>query len=679
MSNADKNAEKQPTVSLSQSVVVCVLLAMVALVVRGLIYFRVEDVLHAEEAIQGLMARHILGGSVQLFTYGYPYLGTLQAHLLALCFALFGSSVVVLKWAAGVESLLLVVANYLLAREVAGGERRAGLIAALLTAVGPLYLVEWSLRPRGGHLEVATFSALAFWALLRALRSAGAGEESSLGAARRWLALCAFLLGLGWWTHLTMFYAIVACAIAVVAWGGRLRGDIRAVAVALGCFLVGSLPFWLYNVKYPGRTFGWLFSMFRAGIDGAGIFGRLIETIRVSIPILLGGRQTESDLSFGVLIVLLSLLATIIAIGAAIAAVRRQPERSVAKTTDGSPASMPSREGVMLLVISSVVALVVFVVGPFFSQIKDPRALLPLYGALPPLMAIGISRLWDAGGIKHQMAVLVLIGLGVVYLSGYRRAERGDVQPRVQADPVPTNLDPLKYSLEANEINLIYTNFYIGYRLAFETGERVIACTDKDPEPERYPAYAEKVRAANRPVALVVSSRMAEWLEADLKKRGIGFSVTKVQDFRVFHNLTAPYRDYPSGPQVCVPVKIEVGQYVGRCWPEGTFFVQVTVTNQSSIAWPAPPNWRTVQLTYHLLDPKTGRMVRHENQRFSLEKALAPGESATVAMEIEAPGRVGDYAFVPDLVIEGIAWLSAFQSDLLDKPNWREFTVAGTP
>ncbi|KPL09372.1 hypothetical protein AMJ85_06710, partial [candidate division BRC1 bacterium SM23_51] len=184
MTQVEQNAREQPSSRVSQRLWACIVVAILALAVRGLIYYRLENVLHTEEAIQGLMARHIRGGEVQLFTYGLSYLGTLQAHWIALCFVLFGSSVAVLKWAAGVESLLLVAANYLLAREVArrtsgeapyGGPHgeRAGLIAALLTAVGPLYLVQWSLRPQGGHLEVAALSAFAFWALLRAIRHTG--------------------------------------------------------------------------------------------------------------------------------------------------------------------------------------------------------------------------------------------------------------------------------------------------------------------------------------------------------------------------------------------------------------------------------------------------------------------------------------------------------------------------
>ena len=682
------NTQPTHTAPLSTGVAVLVWLGLIALAVvsRTVVYFRVEDVLHADEAVQGLMARHILGGSVQLFTYGLPFLGTLQAHLIALGFALFGSSVAVMKWVAGIESLVLVVAGYLLASEVAGRDRRAGFIAAFLTAVGPLYLVEWSLRPRGGHLEIATLSALAFWAVLRALRAASANEEvrgkkseagnqtpptSDLsplasGAVRWWLALGAFLLGLGWWVHLTMFYAIAACAVAIVRWGSPLRRDFRALGIALVSFVVGSLPFWLYNLKYPGRTFEWLWGAVRAGDEGPGFFGRLLETTHITIPVLLGSRQTEAAQSFGIALVFLSLIAYVFALCLAMSEARGK-KREAGK--------QPSPQGVRLLLLFSAIVLVAFLIGPFADQARDPRVLLPLYGALPSLAAAGIMRWWTGGRIRYVGAAAIIAALGVLHVSGYRRAERETVQPRVQGQRVPASLEPLKMFLETNQIHRVYCSYYIGYRLAFETGERVIACTDGDPNPERYPPYAEAVRKSDRPAPLIASPRMAEWLEADLKKRGIGFAVASAPDFRVFHNLTAPYRDYPSGPRVCVPVRIEVGDYKKRCQPRETLAVRVAVKNEGSIAWPAPPNWRAVLLTYHLLDPQTGRMIRYENRRFLLPRTMDQGESVTVTMRIGAPDRAGRYAFVPDLVIEGVAWLSAFQPDLLAKPSWREFSV----
>jgi hypothetical protein len=373
--------------------------------------------------------------------------------------------------------------------------------------------------------------------------------------------------------------------------------------------------------------------------------------------------------------VLASVVATVLAIGAAIAAIRRPRADSAVEANRESAVSTPRREGVLLLLIFSVIALAVFILGPSADQSRDPRPLLPLYGALPPLMGVGMAVWLGAGGFRNNAAMAILVALALVNVGGYRRAERKIVQPKIQGQPVPTSLEPLRDCLEIYEITLLRTHFYLGYRLTFETGEQVIASSDNDPDPERYPPYAEKVRASEKPVAFLVGSHLAEWMEADLKQRGIGFAETAVQDLRLFHNLTAPYRDYPPGPQMCASATIVVGAYDKQAGPDEVLFVKVTVTNRSMMAWPAPPNWRAVWLSYHVLNPRTGRTVRYDYPRFSLGKALEPGQSATVILEVETPRRPGLYVFVPDLLIEEVAWFSAFHPDLVAKPNWREFSV----
>lgn len=685
------NAAERPAAGFRGPVIgTAVLIVVLALVVRGLVYVRLEYVLHADEALQGLMARHILSGEIQLFTYGQPFLGTLQAHWIALCFALFGATAGVLKWAAGVESLLLILANYLLAREICGGDRRAGFFAALLTAIGPLYLIEWSLRPRGGHLEVATLSALALWALLRSFRAAGTRDAWTAPprAALGWLALCAFLLGLGLWVHLTMIYAIVACKIAWFIWGGRLRFSPRVWLVSAVGFLAGSLPFWLYNVKYTGRTFVHVWEGIRTS-HGPALFDRVLNTLQLAVPILLGSRQTEAATSFGTGFVLVSLALYAVAVAAALAADKRPP--SAEPNAESGRAGVRA-DGVGALVLFIATAFVVFLVGAFAGNKRalDPNVLLPLYGALLPLAAVGIVAAWRRGGMKRNGAVAILVALLVVHVSGYRRTERDVIQPFAQEYRVPEDLGNLRDFLEAQRIRHIFTNYYIGYRLAFETGEEVIPYTQGDPIAERHMPYAQEVLQTDQPVAFVVGTAMADWLEAALAAQDIRSSETRFQEFHIIYNLTGRYREYPPGAPLCVPAYIETGPYPTQCRPGEKFSVQVTVTNQGRIAWPPPPSRRTVRLSYHVADVETESQVaagvpatqiprekwhEYDGDRTQLRAELAPGSSVTLTMEVVAPTTPGRYWFVPDLVIEGLLWLSDLQPDLKARNAWREFVV----
>lgn len=634
------------------------------LAARAWVYVRMEDVLHADSAVQGLIARHILGGEIQIFTYGIAHHGTLQAHWIALCFALFGQSTFVLKWAAGVESLGLIVAAYLLGREIGGDDRRIGRLAALLTAIGPLYLVEWSLRPRGGHIQVAILSALALWMTLRACRLAGPGEADPsalpLKIARRWLALAAFVLGVSWWSQFTTIYAILTCLLVFLWRGGPLRRDPRVWSFAAAAFLIGSLPFWLYNIKFRWASFREI----SGGGGGPGLLHVLPQRMRglvAAIAILVGARQTEAFQSFGAVQCLLAALGY----GALLLATSVAPPRGEVKRNS-------SAIGWIFLAVT----LMVYLATSFSSYALEPRYLLPVYAILGPLTATGAIGLWDRkGAMRCASALLVLLVLWVS-LHGCWRGERNVMQPWGAERRIPADFSPLIRFLDSHGITRVFTNFYVGYRLDFETHERILACTDGDPIPELYTPYRDAVKSAEPPAAFITGPQAAWWLNQALQSKRISFRHELIEGFEVFYDLGAPFVEYPLGANLTVPLTVEVGSYATQCRPGERFPVEITAKNQSLVAWPLPPHPNAVQLSYHLLKSKTGRMVRFNNPRFSLGREVRVGDATTVTMTIEAPTEPGHYAFVPDLVVEGVAWLSSYQGELVAKKAWCNFTVA---
>src|SRR5215813_2737030 len=72
-------------------IVAATLIARIILLASGEVSF------HADEAIVGLMARHILQGERPVFFYGQAYLGSLDAWLIAIGFRLLGDSVLTIR------------------------------------------------------------------------------------------------------------------------------------------------------------------------------------------------------------------------------------------------------------------------------------------------------------------------------------------------------------------------------------------------------------------------------------------------------------------------------------------------------------------------------------------------------------------------------------------------------
>ena len=79
----------------------------------------------------------------------------------------------------------------------------------------------------------------------------------------------------------------------------------------------------------------------------------------------------------------------------------------------------------------------------------------------------------------------------------------------------------------------------------------------------------------------------------------------------------------------------------------------VTVANCSNETLPAGE--RVLGLSYHLLSA-AGQILQHDNGRTWLAQPLAPGQSVSLDLAVEAPLEAGRYRLEIDLVWEGVMW-----------------------
>jgi hypothetical protein len=113
----------------------------------------------SDDSTMGLMARHILlKDEHPIFFWGQAYMGTIEAHLGALMFAVFGISLVSLKLALiALYAAFLVVMYLLLATLFSRRWALLGLALLTLGSNATLYLL---LNAYGGYLETLFFGAL---------------------------------------------------------------------------------------------------------------------------------------------------------------------------------------------------------------------------------------------------------------------------------------------------------------------------------------------------------------------------------------------------------------------------------------------------------------------------------------------------------------------------------------
>src|SRR5437660_2232512 len=79
---------------------------LLTLGIRLWLVVRTHGFIDGDEALVGIQAQHILRGELPTYYYGQPYMGSLEAYLIALIFAVVGSS----TWAMRCEPILLSLA-----------------------------------------------------------------------------------------------------------------------------------------------------------------------------------------------------------------------------------------------------------------------------------------------------------------------------------------------------------------------------------------------------------------------------------------------------------------------------------------------------------------------------------------------------------------------------------------
>ena len=75
----------------------------IALLVRAWLTIHTQGFIDGDEALVGIQAQHILQGQFPVYFYKQPYMGSLEAYVMAVIFAVAGSSV----WTLRAEPILL--------------------------------------------------------------------------------------------------------------------------------------------------------------------------------------------------------------------------------------------------------------------------------------------------------------------------------------------------------------------------------------------------------------------------------------------------------------------------------------------------------------------------------------------------------------------------------------------
>jgi 4-amino-4-deoxy-L-arabinose transferase-like glycosyltransferase len=393
-----------------------------------------QGALDGDEAVWGLMARHVLHGELSTFYWGQAYGGSQETLVAAGLFWLFGASTVVLKltailfWA-GASVLVWRVGRRTI------GEPQARLAAALFW-MWPLFFIWKSTRAHGFYGAGLVFG---LWAMLAALRLR---ERSAMRDA----AQLGLALGLGWWA--TPQIAILGLPpVLWLVW--RRPAVLRAVPVAAGAFVLGSLPWWIYNVRHHWASV-------HAGRDESSAFGHLHNLFSSTLPAALGLRLPFSlewlpHVAVGAPLYVLALA------GFAWLLIRR-------------PA------GLGMLLLTAALFPIFYTASPYTWLNVEPRYLTLLAPVIVLLVAYAAH--------STRRAVMIFLICGALSISGLALMVSDDLAAsHAGGVALPADFGPLVRKLEANGVRRVWATYWIAYRVTFESGERIVAA---EPGSDRY-------------------------------------------------------------------------------------------------------------------------------------------------------------------------------------------------
>lgn len=450
-----------------------------AAVVRFAILIHAQTHVHSDEAIIGLMGKHILEGKFfPFYMYGQDYnaAAAWEAYLAVIPYSLFGVGVVPLKAGIVVLSLATLVAFYAMTQILYG--RSTAIVATVLFALSPS-LLKWHFQVRGYSwyfLSIPILTAL-FFAI-----------EARTHPRRKLLFLFGLAAGLSLWS---LELVLIVC---LALWGLlalRRRWSLPHAATAVAGFVVGYAPAIVFNITH--HFVNWT-EVFVDKSGGTGLFNpsTYVAIFVNEMPKFFGPDTTlwyypeTSAIGYAFYAIALA------AIGLAIAPFVKHPKRLYDGIRGELALSDEKKDLVMLaLTVASFVPYVVapvrvpgyFLGGCVFLSVLAGRLLVRAWSSpkLPVRIAGGLVLALAAwGGLaaivetgrRNQIETLSLNSTGGLDLTRFPGAD----------------IDGVERHLRDHRIDSVWATVSFVYPLLFESGE-TLAVSDKvfGGEQEVYP------------------------------------------------------------------------------------------------------------------------------------------------------------------------------------------------
>lgn len=485
---------------------------------------------NADEAIVGLMARHMLDGQWPLFFYGQAYMGSLDAALVAGIFALIGSKVIGIRIVQAFLYAGTVFTTVILARRILGTEA-AGNTAGLLLVFPTVNVMLYSTVSLGGYGE-----ALLVGNMLLILTLAMIDKPQRIARYALW----GVLAGLGFWAFgLTLIYIIPAGILLLRFSIIQAPKKIQSLLLTLMGFVLGSTPWWWWALKNgPALVTQELLGSAIAGASSVNLLeaigSHVFNLLLFGPTVMLGFRPPWSVHPLAGPLIPIAVILWIAFAANEILDLRRLREW---------------HRGKALLYAVSAMLVLGFVLTPFGGD-PSGRYFVPLAIPFAILLAGFLAKLRRRFGDLAWLAALAFVITFNLWgtLQSVNQNPPGLTTQFNQATQIDhSSIDELVAFLAQRGELVGYTNYWVSYPLAFLSEEQVIYVpqlpyhldfryTERD---DRYSPYADRVAQGSQ-IAYITTRHPA--LDAKLRDAFVAAGVTwqerSIGDYQVLFALS---------------------------------------------------------------------------------------------------------------------------------------------
>jgi len=434
---------------------VLILSILLAISLKTILEIRGAITYNSDEMIVGLMARHILQGETPIFFYGQYYMGSLEAWLLAGLFYLFGEEIFLIHILQFPLYGLYILTTWHLAKKLFKSKTIAD-YSALLLSIPTVLVTTYTSVSMGGYGLSLIFGNLVLSLGYTIL-------EDKRPAAGTYWAIFGFVSGLAFWTlGMVVVYLIPVAGLILL---NIRRYKITSLLIAIASFFAGSLPWWLSFIQSSGMP---LIIYLKPYQTATTPITKILGILFLGLPSLLGFRYPWAAmlspftlLFFWILFYLVCILLT-------------------SKLLQKRDWNLSDPRVILLPLLCITFFMVIIFLR--FGYDSTGRYFLPLNLPFTLWIAWLADRAVDyvhkTGRLQRWISLLIIAPILILNSVETWRAAASSDLITTQFDPI-TRFDnrhdqELISFLVANHETVGYSNYWVSFRLAFLSNEKII-------------------------------------------------------------------------------------------------------------------------------------------------------------------------------------------------------------